>query len=246
MLATSATFSTSSTGTAAEAAEVKVLCSNGLRAVIQELISPFERATTHKVVIVFDPATALKKRIDAGEAFDLAVLTPGVIDDEIKAGRIGADSRTVIARSGLGLMVRAGARKPDLSTVETFKRALLSTKSLTWAREGATNAPFLALIDRLGVAGDLKPKIVMRNTGAEVGAAVAGGQVELGVLPVSEILPTKGAELAGAFPADIQSYVVMVAGVGANAKERAAARELIQFLTAPANLPVIKAKGMER
>jgi molybdate transport system substrate-binding protein len=239
-------LATLSTASAAEAAEIRVLCSNGIKAVVDELVPQFERATGHRVVLTFEPSTQLKKRIDAGEPFDLTVLTPPLIDAAIKDGKIASDSRTVLARSGLGLSIRASARKPDVGTVDAFKRALVAAKSITYAQQGASAAPFEALVEKLGIAAQLKPKYVLRDTAAQVGEAVASGTVELGVAPVSEILPVKGVELVGAFPADVQSYVVMVAGVSASAKEKDAARNLIAFLTAPANLSVIKAKGMER
>jgi molybdate transport system substrate-binding protein len=231
---------------AAHAAEIKVFCSNGIRAVVDELVPQFERATGHKVVLIFEPSTLLKKRIDAGEPFDLTVLTPPLVDAAIKDGRIAAASRTVLARSGLGLSMRSGARKPDVSTVDAFKRALVSARSITYAQQGASAAPFEALVEKLGLTAQLKPKYMLRDTAVQVGEVVANGTVELGIAPVSEILPVKGVELVGAFPADVQSYVVMVAGVGASAKEKGAAGNLITFLMAPANLPVIKAKGMER
>jgi len=239
-------LATLSTASAAEAAQIKVLCSNGIKAVVEDLVPQFELATGHKVVLTFEPSTQLKKRIDAGEPFDLTVLTPALIDSAIKEGKIASDSRTVLARSGLGLSIRAGARKPDVGTVDAFKRALVAAKSITYAQQGASAAPFEALVEKLGIAAQLKPKYLLRDTAAQVGEAVASGTVELGVAPVSEILPVKGVERVGAFPADVQSYVVMVAGVSASAKEKDAARNLIAFLTAPANLSVIKAKGMER
>ena len=242
ILAALSAFSTS----AAQAAEIKVLCSNGIRAVVDELVPRFERATGHKAVLTFEPSTQLKKRIDAGEPFDLAVLTPALIDAAIREGKVVSDSRTVIARSGLGLSVRAGARKPDVGTVEAFTRALLAARSITYAQQGASAAPFEALVEKLGIAAQLKPKYMLRDTASQVGEAVANGTVEVGIAPVSEILPVKGVDLVGAFPADVQSYVVMVAGIGASAKEKAAAGSLVEFLTAPVNLSVIKAKGMER
>ena len=120
----------------ARAAEIKVLCSNGLQAVVDELVPQFEQKTGNKVVLKFEPSTQIKKRIDAGEPFDLAVMTTPLIDEEIKAGRLAADSRTIIARSGLGLSIRSGAKKPDISTVEAFKQALLNAKSITYATAG--------------------------------------------------------------------------------------------------------------
>ena len=231
---------------AAAAAEIKVLCSNGLRAVVEELVPEFEQKTGNKVVLKFEPSTAIQKRIEAGEAFDVAVMTTALVDQEIKAGRLAADSRTIMARSGLGLSVRAGSKKPDIASVDAFKKALLSAKSITYATQGASAAPFEALVTKLGIANEVKPKYRLRDTASQVGEVVADGTVEIGVAPVSEILPVKGVELVGAFPAAIQSYVVMTAALNVKGQERGAAKGFVDFLMAPANLPVIKAKGMER
>lgn len=231
---------------AANGAEIKVLCSNGIKAVVDELVPQFERKTGHKVVLTFEPSTQIQKRIEAGEAFDLTVMTTALVDQEIKAGKLAADSRTVIAKSGLGLSIRAGSKKPDVKTVESFTQALLSAKSITYATQGASAAPFEALVAKLGIAGQVKPKYQLRETGSQVGEAVASGAVEIGVAPVSEILPVKGVELVGPFPAGAQSYVVMTAGLNVSAKEKGAAKSLIDFLMAPANAGVIEAKGMER
>jgi molybdate transport system substrate-binding protein len=146
----------------------------------------------------------------------------------------------------LGLAIRAGARKPDIGTVDAFTRTLVEARSITYPTEGASAAPFVALTERLGISEALKPKLVLTATAAQVGDAVSSGRVELGVIPVSEILLMKGVELVGPFPSDIQSYVVMTAGVNTQAMQAGAARELIRFLTAPAATPVIKVKGMER
>ena len=168
-----------------------------------------------------------------------------MVDDLIKSGKIAADSRVVIARSGLALAVRKGAKKPDVSTSDAFKRTLLNAKSIAYAKEGASGVYFAELVQRLGIADALKAKSTLTTTGDAVNEAVTHGTVELGVLPLSEILPVAGMEVGGMFPADVQSYIVMVAGVGTNAKQSSAARDLVKFLTAPAAMPAIKAKGME-
>lgn len=230
----------------ADAAEIKVLCSNGLKAVVDDLVPKFERTTKHKVVVTFGLAAALTRQIEAGEPFDIAVLTPPLLDDAIKQGKIAAGSRTVIARSGLAIAIRVGARRPDMSTVDAFKRTLLDAKSVTYAREGASSTFFTDLTQRLGIGEALKSKTRLAATGAEAGETVARGEVDFVVLPVSEILPILGVELLATFPAAVQSYIVMVAGVSATARQGDAARELVAFLTAPESLSVIKAKGMER
>jgi molybdate transport system substrate-binding protein len=232
--------------TLARAADIKVFCTNGVRAVVEELLPQFERTTGNKVVISYEPSTQIKKRIDAGEPFDLAVMTTALVDDAIKAGKLQFESRRFIARSGLGLSIRSGSKKPDIATVDAFKKTLVAAKSITYATQGASAAPFEALVAKLGIESQVKPKYNLRQTAAQVGEAVASGAVEIGVAPVSEILPVKGVDLVGPFPKDVQSYVELTAAVGTGAREKDAANKLIAFILSPANLPVIKAKGMEK
>jgi molybdate transport system substrate-binding protein len=230
----------------AGAAEIKVLCSNGIKAVMEELVPRFEQATRHTITIRYGLSAALERQIEAGEPFDIAVLTPPLIDDLVKQGKIAGDTRATLARSGMALAIRAGAAKPDIRTTDALKRTLLASKSLAYAKEGASGVFFVALLQKLNLAEALKSKSKLTTTGEEVSASVARGDVELGVLPVSEILPVRGIEVLGTFPADVQGYVVMVAGVNPAAAQSAASRELIKFIMAPAALPVIKKKGMER
>jgi molybdate transport system substrate-binding protein len=231
---------------AASAAEIRVMCSNGLKAVMEELAPQFERATGHKVVVQYGLAAGFKQQIEAGAPIDMAVLTPALVDDLIKQSKMAADTRAIIARTGLGLMIRAGARKPDVRTTDAFKRALLNAKSIAFAKEGASGVAFTATVERLGMTDALKAKFKSTASGEEVNDLVVKGDVEFGVLPLSEILAVRGAELGGMFPAEIQTYIVMATAVSANAKQGAAARDLIKFIMAPAALPTIKAKGMER
>jgi molybdate transport system substrate-binding protein len=232
--------------TSASAADIKVLCTNGVRAVVDELIPRFEQATGNKVAIQFEPSTQLKKRIDAGEPFDLVIMTTTLVEEEIAAARLLEDSRTFIAQSGLGMSIRAGAKKPNISTVNAFRNALLNADSITYATQGASAAPFEVLVAKLGITSALKPKYSLRPTAAEVGEAVASGAVEIGIAPISEILPVRGVDLVGPFPKDVQSYVHLTAAVSAGARQNVEARKLLAFLIAPANAPVYKMKGMER
>jgi len=231
---------------AAAADDIIVLCSTGLKAVAEDLIPKFERETKHHVNVTYGLAASLGQRIDGGEAFDLALVTPAVMDGLIARGRVVNDSRTTIARSGLALEVRAGAAKPDIGSVEAFKRTLLGAKGIAYAKEGASGVAFAAIIQRLGIAGDLKSKSRLTASGEEVSAAVLNGDVEFGVLPLSEILPVKGAGVGAVFPADLQSYIVIVGGVNAASKQASASLALITYLTAHAALSVITAKGMEK
>jgi len=231
----------------ARAEDVKVFSSVAMRAVVEELAQRFERETGHRVVPTFGLAAAMKSRIEGGEAFDLAILTPAQIDDLIKQGKAAAASRAVIARTGLGLMVRAGASKLDVGTVDAFKRTLLTAKSLTYVPPpGASGAAFLAVVKQLGIAQALEAKTKAGTSAEEVIANITGGAAAIAVLPVSEILPVAGAELGGVFPAEIQSYIVMAAGINPRSPKAAAAREFVTFITSAKATPVVKAKGMER
>lgn len=235
--------------TAASGAELTVLCSNGLKAVMEELGPRFERDTGHTLVVRFGLAAALKARIDAGEPFDLVVLTPALLDDLVSkraVAPVAPDARSVIGRSGLGLFIRAGQPKPDIATTATFTRAILEAPSITYAKEGASGVYFAGLVRTLGIADRLGPKTRLAASGDEVGQAVARGDAALGVLPLSEILPVGGVELVGMFPPDIQSYIVMAGGVSTQASNGGVARAFLDFLQSPAVLPVITAKGMAR
>jgi molybdate transport system substrate-binding protein len=227
----------------AQAAEIKVLCSTALKTVMQELVPQFERATGHKVVVEYGVSAGMQRRVEAGEPFDAIFLTVKQLDALVQGGKIAPGTRTPIARSGMGIAIHAGAARPDISTVDALKRTLLAAKSIAYAKEGAAGVYFIALGKRLGIVEQLKLKGM--DSGDAVAEAVASGGAEFGILPVSEILPVKGAALLGEFPKDVQEYAISVGGVSAAAKQAGAAKELIKFLTAPSAVPVIKKKGME-
>lgn len=230
----------------ANAADIHVVCSNGLKAVFEELAPQFEKASGNKVIVKFGLAAGFKQQIDGGEAFDVAILTPPLIDDLIKSGKVAADTRAVIARSGLGIMIKKGARKPDVRTTESFKKALLDAQGIAYAKEGASGVAFAALVDKLGIATTLKPKLKPTATGEEVNDLVVKGGAQYGILPLSEILAVSGAELGGMFPADVQSYITMATAVSSSSKQAAAGRDLIKFLMSADATVVVKKRGMER
>ena len=230
----------------AQTGEIKVLSSTALKGVLEELVPQFERTTNRKVTIQYGTAASLKRKIESGEPFDLAVLTSAVMDDVIAQGKVAANTRTSIARSGMAMAIRPGAKKPDVSTTDALKRTLVDAKSIAYAGEGAAGVYFVALAQRLGIADVLKPRSKVTASGLLVGEAVAGGAAEIGILPLSEILAIRGVEVLGTFPMDVQGYAEMVGGVAAAAKESRAASDLLRFVTAPDALPVIKKKGMER
>ena len=227
----------------AQTATLKVYASTAVEAVLEELGPQFEKATQNKVVFTFGPAAVLKKQIDEGDAFDVAVLTPALTDGLATAGKIDPASRAAIARAGSGVAVPAGSPTPDVSTAEALTRTLLKAKSIGFNGVGASRAGNEALLAKLGITDQVKPKIKLLNESAPV--AVAKGEVEIGLGPMSEVLLVPGVQLAGPFPAGLQSYLVFAAGVSSASKKADAARSLIKFLTAPAAAPVFKAKGME-
>jgi molybdate transport system substrate-binding protein len=233
-------------GTASSRAEeIRVLSSVGIKTVVEVLGPEFERATKHKVTTVFDLAGVLKTRIEGGEPFDVAILTQPLLDELISKNKVSSASRAEVARVGLGLMIRAGAPKPNITTVEAFRQTLVGAKSISYVTTGASGVAFLATIERMGIADAVKAKARPAANGEQVNANILSGASDLAVLPISEILPVKGAELGGVFPAAVQTYVVMVAGTNSSARGNAA-REFIAFMMSAPKSAVIRDKGMER
>ncbi|MFN0135415.1 MAG: molybdate ABC transporter substrate-binding protein [Phycisphaerae bacterium] len=230
----------------ASAAELRVLCSNGFQAVMQALVPQFEQATKHRVLATYGVSADLKRQVDAGESFDIAVLTPTLIDDAIRRGQIAGDSRMALARSPMAIAIRTGTTKADIRTIEAFKRALLGSKSITYAKEGATGVFFVDLVRRLGLEDALRSTMKPATAGDDVSGAVVRGDAELGVLPVSEIISVRGLDVLGPFPADVQGYVTMVGGVSSRSTQKQVANELSRFLTSPASRSILEQKGMER
>ncbi len=227
------------------AAEIKVLASNDVREALHELAPAFERETGHKLVIGYGLAAALKRRIEAGEAFDLAILPAAGLNDLARQGKVDAPARASIARSGVGIGIKKGARRPDIRTPRALRRTLLAADSITWAKEGQSGIYFADLLQRIGIAEQMRPKIVPAASGAEVGRLVASGKVQLGVILANELMAAPGVEVLGPLPPELQNYTVFHAGVGVGSKDSSAAKALIKFLTTPAAGAVFKAKGQE-
>jgi len=231
----------------AAGAEIKVLTAGAFKQVLLALLPDFERTSGHKVTVENDTVGALTKRIEGGEVFDLAVLTPKAVDDLAKEGKFAAGSRANLARVGIGVVVKDGTPKPDISSLAAFKQALLAAKSVAYidpAAGGSSGIYVAGLLDKLGIAAEVKPKAKLIPGGA-VAEHVAKGEAELGIHQISEILPVKGVTLVGPLPVEIQNYTVYAAGVGAHAKESDAAKALLKTLTSPAAAEVLKSKGME-
>ena len=231
-------------GRSAGAAEIRLFSSAALDSIMDALAPPFQKASGHTVARTVDVAAALKRRIDAGEVFDVAMLNPDHIDDLIKSGKVDAATRINFARAGIGVGVRAGTPKPDIGTVEAFKQTLLKAKSVAYSKEGASGVHFANMLARMGIADEMKPKL--RPTGAGLTAqAVAKGEAEIVVVNAAPILAAAGVDFVGMVPTELQTWIGFTAGVSSTAKQPAAARALAQYLTTPEAASVIKARGME-
>ncbi|HEY2185136.1 MAG TPA: substrate-binding domain-containing protein [Xanthobacteraceae bacterium] len=228
-------------------AEVKVLTAGAFKQVLLALLPEFEKQSGHHVTLENDTAGALAKRIEAGENFDLAVLTPAAIDGLAGKGKFAAGSRKDLARVGIGVVVKEGAPKPDISSDEAFKKALIAAHSIAYidpAAGGSSGIYVAGMLEKLGIAAEVKGKSKLIAGGA-VAAHIANGEAELGIHQISEILPVKGVTLVGPLPADLQNYTIYAAALSTNAKEPDAAKALLATLTGPAAAGVLKSKGME-
>jgi molybdate transport system substrate-binding protein len=229
-----------------DAAEIKVSTARLVFTVLREVGSQFERETGHRLKVTEIYGPPFKKALDAGAPFDLDVLIlrPDYIDDFIMEGKLVAETRTDLVKTGIGVEVRAGAPKPDVSSIDAFKRALLNAKSIAYLKNGFDTAYLNSMLDRLGIADAVKAKLVQPETDS-VSAMTANGEVELGIAITTQILTTPGVELAGPLPPELQRYLVFAGAVSATSPVPEAAKSLLKFLKEPAAVRVIKAQGME-
>src|SRR6185312_15144655 len=212
------------------AAEVKVLTAGAFKQVVLELVPDYEKQTGNKVVVDNDTAGALKKRIEGGEAFDVAVITPGVVDELAGAGKIAAGSRVNVASVGVGVVVKDGAPKP--------------VAYIDPASGGSSGIYIDKLLDRLGIADQIRPKAKLKK-GGHVADLIVSGEAEIGLHQISEIVPVKGAALVGPLPKEIQNTTTYAAGLSASTKNKDAAQALIRIFSGPAAAAVLKSKGMD-
>jgi molybdate transport system substrate-binding protein len=226
---------------AVEAAEVRALFSNAVKSVTDELAPQFEKASGHRLLLVYGSTNPLKAQIDKGEPFDLTILGDSAIDELIKQGKLAGATRTIVARSGIGVVIRKGAPKPDIGTKEAFTRAFVNAKSIAYSSQGLSGAYLKDLFQRLGIADTLRPK----TKDARAAESIAAGEAEIGATQISEILPVAGAQLAGPLPAEIQKYFVFVAAISSGSKQVDAANAVLKFLLSSKAVETIKANGLE-
>ncbi len=230
---------------AAQETDIRIICSNGFRAVIQKLQPELEHSLGRRISIQFGPSATLRRSIESGESFDLAIVTQQIVEDLTKEGKITAGTTVDLASSGVGVAVRAGSPKPDISTAQAMKETLLKAKSVGYVKVGAGTPAVLDMFKQLGISDEVQGKTVLQ-TGAEQSMAnVADGKVDVTFGLISEILPAPGVQLAGPVPPEFQKRIVMTAGVASAAKNRDAANEIIKSLTSPAAATAIKAAAMD-
>jgi len=229
----------------AQTPQLRVLASNGMKAVMDDLRPRLEKELGRPLAIDFNTSVAVRQRIEAGEVFDVAVLTTEVINDLAKAGKITASSVADLGRSGIGFGVRSGAAKPDVKTPEAVKQTLLNAKSLTWVSIGASRAHIDRMVEALGIVKEVQAKTLLTQGVDESNDSVAGGKTEMIITLTSEILPAKGIQYVGPLPEKFQNYVAFSAGVGPKSSLPAASALLVKLLHDPSTAKVYQSKGME-
>jgi molybdate transport system substrate-binding protein len=223
--------------------EIKVMSSAAIKPAYLELVPAFERASGHRVTTQWIPGVDLFKRVKDGEASDLVIMQAKDIEALIAAGRIAEGSRVDLATSGVGVAVRAGAPRPDISSADALKHALLAARAVSFST-GPSGVYILELFERLGIAAEIKAKS-RQIKGEPSGAAVARDEAEIAFQQVSELLPVPGIDFIGPLPAEIQCITTFCAGMQKTAREPVAAREWIAFLTSTAAAAAIRKSGME-
>jgi len=224
---------------------MKGLFSNGVKAVVLDLLPELERAAAAKLDIAWASTNMLMHEIGNGATGDLAILTDEAIDDLIRQGRIVAGSRVDLARSAIGIAVRQGAPKPDISSADALRQALLAARAIAYSRTGISGVYFPTVLERLGIAAQVASKGIIPSPGVPVGEVVAKGDAEIGVQQISELLPVPGIAIAGPLPPDLQKLTVFSAGLFVGAKEPGAAKALVAMLTSAAAKPLYVRKGMD-
>ncbi|MDB5804184.1 MAG: molybdenum transporter substrate-binding protein [Betaproteobacteria bacterium] len=231
-------------GGTAGAAEIKVMSSTGVSTVMKDLGPAYEKSSGNKLDISYDTSAIIMERVKKGETADLIILTGPQIEALAKQGKVVAGSRADLARSGIGVAVRTGAPKPDISSVEAFKKTLLNAKSVTYTTTGASGVYFASVIEKLGIAPEVQAK-AKTQAGGHVAELVATGDAELGVQMESELRGTPGADYLGPLPGELQLYTVFSAGLFEGTKQAEAAKSLVHFLTSPESGRAFAKGGME-
>lgn len=233
---------------AAQAGEIRVMTSGAFTAAYQALVPQYEKASGNKIQSAYgasmgDAPDSIPSRLQRGEPVDVVILASAALEDLIKKGKIRPESRVDLVRSDIGMAVRAGAPKPDISSIEGLKRALLQARSISYSDSASGVYLSTELFQRLGIASEILPK--SKKTPGMVGLVVASGEFEIGFQQISELLPVKGIDFVGPLPADAQRATVFSAGIAVDAKDPEGAKALIKFFASPVAAPAIKKSGLE-
>jgi molybdate transport system substrate-binding protein len=223
---------------------MEILCTNGVKSVMLDLIPAFERAGNTKVATTWGSTNALLKDLESGAGGDVAILTAEAIDALIKQGKAVAGSRVDLARSGIGVAVRKGAKRPDIASPEALKRALLAAKSVAHSKTGLSGIYFPTVLSRLGIADQMTSKIVIPDPGTPVGEVVAKGDADIGIQQISELLPVPGIDIVGPLPEPLQKITIFSGGVLTAANEPDGAAALLKFVAAESPR-LLEQKGLE-
>jgi molybdate transport system substrate-binding protein len=229
---------------AADAAEIKVVAANAVKDSLTRIAASFESTSGHKVTVAWGGTEAIFKRVASDEVFDLVLIAAPNIDRLINDGKLVQGSRVDFANSGVGVAVRSGLPKPDISSSESIKNAVLAAGSVAYS-SGPSGFYIAELFKRLGIAEQVKDKTKQSASGVQVGELLARGEADLGFQQVSELLHVKGIDYLGPLPADIQKVTIYAIGLHVSSKEPDAARALIKALVAPAASQIIKQTGMD-
>jgi molybdate transport system substrate-binding protein len=232
-------------GHAVQAAEIKVLGVPALQTSMEVIGPQFERVAGHKLDINYAGSSELVRRFGAGEPFDVALVWPAQIDRLLKEGKLAEGTRAEVARVAIAVAVKKGARKPDISTTEAFKRSLLNAKSVSHSAEGSSGVHLKSVIERLGITAEMRPKLRPVPGGPYVVGPVVRGEVELAIITTPYIVIEPGADLVGPLPDELQLYVIYTAGISAATTQPDAAKALVRHLTSPAAGSVLKSQGLD-
>lgn len=231
----------------AAAADIRVVCTGATKSVVETLARQFEAASGHKISLVADTAGGVTRRIEAGEAYDVVVIVPRAIEDLIAKGRLAPGSRVDVATVGMGVGIREGAPRPDISSVEAFIRSLRAAKSIAYvdpAAGGTSGIYFRGWLEKNGLAAEMAPKTKLK-AGGYVAELVANGEAEMAIHQISEILPVKGVSMIGPLPEGVQLWTTYTAGLAASPRDAAAAKAFHAHVSGPSAASVIRAAGME-
>jgi molybdate transport system substrate-binding protein len=230
--------------TAGQAAEITVLSSTAMREPLKAMVPLFEQASSDRVVLRFESSGVLPGSVKAGAQADLVVTTAALIEDLVTAGKLRAGRTVALVRSGVGVAVRAGAPKPDISTPEAFRAALLAAKTVGLSK-GPSGVHMAGVLERLGIAEQVKAKAVVTGFGERVGLQIADGHAEIGIQQITELLATPGIDVVGPLPPALQADIVYAVAPTVAIREPAAADALVRFLKSDSVVPILRKMGLE-